>query len=158
VPIAADDTALTLYGKLTEAAGTMFAEALPLLAAGTAPRMPLDLSQGSYYGGRRPADGMFAWDWPARRIHNLVRAVTHPYPGAFVPWRGGELLVWRARPVAGAAGDAPGTLLQLTGEGPLVATGDGQLLLLSVQSPGQPELPGTAFAETHGLTPGDHLA
>jgi methionyl-tRNA formyltransferase len=41
-----------------------------------------DLASGSYYGGRRPEDGRIDWNWDAWRIHNLVRAVAPPYPGA----------------------------------------------------------------------------
>ena len=43
----------------------------------------MNLAEGSYFGGRTPEDGRFSWEWPALRIYNLVRAVTHPYPGAF---------------------------------------------------------------------------
>jgi methionyl-tRNA formyltransferase len=164
VPIGLADTALTLHAKMTEAVQAMFAEVLPLLAAGTAPRVPMDLSQGSYCGGRRPADGRFAWDWPARRIYNLIRAVTHPYPGAFVPWRGGDLLVWWARPEEAETGgregcqtSKPGMVVDLSADGPLVDTGAGRLLLLRVQPPGQPELSGIQFASACGLAVGDDL-
>lgn len=146
VPISFKDTALTLYGKLTAAAQEMFAEILPLLAAGTAPRLPQDQSQASYFGGRRPADGEFGWDWPALRIYNLVRAVTHPYPGAYVPWRGQQLLVWRCLPLETPTdGAVPGTIVALDPRGPVVATGEGALLLQSVQLPGQPEIAATDF-------------
>ena len=47
------DTALTLYGKLCEAAGVLLDDVLPLMEAGTAPRIPQDLSRGSYF----PRDG-----------------------------------------------------------------------------------------------------
>ena len=49
----------------------------------TAPRKPQDLARGSYFGGRRPEDGRIDWSKSAREIHNLVRAVAPPYPGAF---------------------------------------------------------------------------
>jgi methionyl-tRNA formyltransferase len=164
VPIDFEDTAFTLYGKLTEAAAALFAEALPLLAAGTAPRLAQDHSQSSYYGGRKPADGHFDWSWPAVRIYNLVRAVTHPYPGAFTEFRGQELLVWSCWPAdtgeegCGLADDyEPGTILSLLDEGPLVAAGQGVLLLETVQLAGEPEQPGAEFARAHGLSVGDQL-
>lgn len=158
VPIAFEDTALTLYAKLTAAAEGLFAETLPLLAAGTAPRVPMDLSQGSYYGGRRPADGRFEWTWPALRIYNLVRAVTHPYPGAFVGCPDGDLLVWWARPVPAPAAAPPGTVVALTPEGPVIMTGQDGLLLLQVQPPLQPELTGIEFARLRRLAVGQKLA
>src|SRR5437870_747628 len=99
VAITDDDTALTLNRKLGDAAGVLLRETYPLLVAGTAPRRPQDDSVASYFGGRRPDDGRIAWRWPARRIYDLVRAVTVPYPGAFTSWRGERLLVWWARPL-----------------------------------------------------------
>ena len=77
------DTALTLYRKLVPAGAAIVREYHPQIVAGTAPRTPQDLAAGSYFGRRRPEDGRIDWQWPARRIFNLVRAVTHPYPGAF---------------------------------------------------------------------------
>ena len=68
----------------------------PLIVAGRAPRRPQDLSRGSYFGRRRPEDGRIDWRWPARRIFNLVRAVTHPYPGAFCSLGGRKLFVWES--------------------------------------------------------------
>jgi methionyl-tRNA formyltransferase len=55
---------------------------LPALLAGTAPRLKQDLSKGAYFGGRKPEDGVIVWSQSAREIHNLVRAVAPPYPGA----------------------------------------------------------------------------
>ncbi len=66
VPIAPEDTAFTLYGKLCDAAGMLLDELLPLMKIGQAPRIPQDLSRGSYFGGRRPEDGRIDWRWPPR--------------------------------------------------------------------------------------------
>ena len=96
VPVAPEDTAYTLYRKLEGAARRLLDRALPALAAGTARAIPLDLARGSYFGGRKPADGRIDWSLPAAAIYNLIRAVTHPYPGAFTSWDGGTLYVWWA--------------------------------------------------------------
>jgi len=159
VPIAFDDTAPSLYAKMTQAAETLFTETLPILAAGTAPRIPQDHSQATYYGGRRPADGCFSWDDSAVNIYNLVRAVTHPYPGAFADFGTGRLFVWWCEPQDGPpdAGGKPGTVTAVTSSGPLVATADGQLLLLSLQVDDGPILDGREFAAAYALCPGDSL-
>src|SRR5262249_29024809 len=88
VPIADDDTALSLNRKLGEAARLLLRETYPLLLAGRAPRIPQDHARASYFGGRRPEDGRLQWRQSARQLYNLVRAVTHPYPGAFTTFRG----------------------------------------------------------------------
>jgi UDP-4-amino-4-deoxy-L-arabinose formyltransferase / UDP-glucuronic acid dehydrogenase (UDP-4-keto-hexauronic acid decarboxylating) len=111
VPIAPDDTALTLHGKLREAARALLAECLPLLARGALVERPQDESQATYFGRRTPADGELDWNRPAAVLANLVRAVTQPYPGAF-SWHGDrKLLVWSAAPVEVVHGKPPGTVL-----------------------------------------------
>ena len=67
---------------MTVAAEIVLDRSLPKLVDGTAYAAGADLSQGSYFGGRRPEDGRIDWSQPARRIHDLVRAVAPPYPGA----------------------------------------------------------------------------
>ncbi|HXR56265.1 MAG TPA: formyltransferase [Casimicrobiaceae bacterium] len=82
VPILPDDTARDVLDKVTVAAEICLDAALPALIGGTAPRSPNDIAHGSYFGGRTPEDGRIDWREPAIAIHNLVRAVAPPYPGA----------------------------------------------------------------------------
>lgn len=82
VPILPNDTAHEVFQKVTVAAEITLDGVLPALLAGTAPRIKQNLSQGGYFGGRKPEDGEIDWAQPARRIHDLVRAVAPPYPGA----------------------------------------------------------------------------
>ncbi|HNX50518.1 MAG TPA: formyltransferase, partial [Thermoanaerobaculaceae bacterium] len=157
VEIGFEDTAFTLYRKLEPAAVRLLDRALPLLAAGSAPRVPQDLGAGSYFGGRKPADGLIDWSWPARRIYNLVRAVTHPYPGAFTFCGERQVLVWWGLPVEGAHGREPGTVQAADLDGVLVAAGDGAVRLVTVQLPGEPELPAASLAPILGMCPGARL-
>jgi methionyl-tRNA formyltransferase len=83
VPIALEDTAADVFGKVAAAAEQVLARALPGLIAGSARITPQDLAKGSYYGGRKPEDGRIDWSRSAREVHNLVRGVAPPYPGAF---------------------------------------------------------------------------
>ena len=92
VPILPDDTALEVFHKVTVAAELALNGVLPALLAGTAKETPLDLAAGSYYGGRRPEDGRIDWRQDAASIHNLVRAVAPPYPGAFCILADGRIL------------------------------------------------------------------
>jgi methionyl-tRNA formyltransferase len=138
VPIAFDDTALTLYGKLCIQAGLLLDDVLPLLAEGRAPRVAQDHSRATYFGGRTPEDGKVDWTWPALRIYNLIRAVTDPYPGAFalLP-EGGRLFIWQALPEPGATGPSLPGMVRIEGEAVLVATGDGSLRLLEIEAAGK---------------------
>jgi methionyl-tRNA formyltransferase len=141
VPIDFEDTARSLFDKVAGAARVLLRRALPPLAAGTAVRRPQAHEQASYFGRRTPADGRIDWSWPAVRIHNLVRAVSRPYPGAFTEVAGRRLLVWSARPASSGtprsgstarapSAAAPGTVLGPAEGGLLVACGDGDHLLV----------------------------
>ncbi|WP_342347315.1 formyltransferase [uncultured Nitrospira sp.] len=83
VPILPDDIALDVFNKVTWAAELVLHRSLPLLIEGRAPGQPLNLKEGSYYGGRRPEDGVIDWRESAETVHNLIRSVAPPYPGAF---------------------------------------------------------------------------
>jgi len=97
VPIRLNDDALTVSRAVAEAAAQVLARSLPALLAGTAPAVPLDLAKGSYFGRRRPEDGRIDWHQGARRIHDLVRAVAPPFPGAFATVRGLTAFFWETR-------------------------------------------------------------
>ncbi|MGP1678639.1 MAG: formyltransferase [Burkholderiales bacterium] len=97
VPIGPEDTAAQVFGKVTEAAEQVLARALPGLIAGTARIKPQDLSLGSYHGGRKPEDGRIDWTKSAREVHNLVRGVAPPYPGAFTQIGATTLRILRTR-------------------------------------------------------------
>lgn len=83
VPILINDTALDVSIKVATAAERLLGRCLPDLIAGRAPSAALDLARGSYFGRRRPEDGKIDWARPALEIHNLIRAVAPPFPGAF---------------------------------------------------------------------------
>jgi methionyl-tRNA formyltransferase len=157
VPISPVDTAYTVFRKLETAAGLLLDRALPAIATGTVAPIPQDPSRRSYFGGRRPDDGRIDWSWPALRIYNLVRAVTHPYPGAFTVHAGRRLFVWWALPSGGVAAGPPGTVLAVEREGIVVATGDGAIRLVTLQTEGRPELPACAFALAEQIVPGERL-
>ena len=159
VPIADDDTALSLNRKLGEATRALLREAYPLLAAGTAPRSPQDHARATSFGGRRPEDGRIAWHQPARRLYDLIRAVTAPYPGAFTTYRGERLFVWWARPLdLGPRVGAPGEVVEIRpGAGVVVAAGSGALLLDRVQLAGHDEQRADELAVQTGLVMGERL-
>jgi methionyl-tRNA formyltransferase len=93
VSIGPDETATEVFGKVSDAAVEVMRHVLPELAQGRVPRKPNDLQNGSYFGGRKPADGQIHWNQTARQVHNLVRAVAPPYPGAFTDREGTTMIV-----------------------------------------------------------------
>lgn len=110
IPITDDDTALTLHNKAVKASISLLDEVLPQIKNGTASRIPQDNSMASYFGGRTPEDGKIDWNRSAVEIRNLVRAVTHPYPGAFSHAGDRKYIFWKVS-VAADTGSIPGTII-----------------------------------------------
>ncbi len=105
VPIGPDETAGEVMAKVSAAAETIMKRSIRALLAGTARLRPNDLAAGSYYGARRPEDGRIDWSKSAQEIHNLVRAVAPPYPGAFT--EGMKILRTRLEPARPARRRGP---------------------------------------------------
>jgi methionyl-tRNA formyltransferase len=97
VPILIDDDAREVFTKVTVAAELVLARSLPGLLDGTAPRRPQPLVPGEYFGRRTAADGRIDWRADARAIHDLVRAVAPPFPGAFALVDGERWEIHRTR-------------------------------------------------------------
>jgi len=141
VPILPDDTAMEVFMKVTVAAEMALDAILPGLVAGKAQERPQDLTLGSYYGGRKPEDGRIDWRQPAQSIHNLVRAVAPPYPGAFCDTPYGRLRVMKSFLPAGRAPRSPEPGIYEDNSRLYADCGDGSVLcLLAV------ELDGAALA------------
>jgi methionyl-tRNA formyltransferase len=96
VNIGPEETATEVFAKVSHAAVKVINTVLPQLIQGNVPRKANTLSQGSYFGGRKPSDGQICWEQTAFQVHNLVRAVAPPYPGAFTDWQGQTMIVGRS--------------------------------------------------------------
>lgn len=156
IDIAPDDTARSLYERMVKTGVALLEQWYPALLAGTAPRRAQDHTRATVVGRRRPEDGRVAWAWPAARIANMIRAVTHPYPGAFVGDGDARVYLWEGVAVPCAPAPA-GTILAIDERGVSVATADGALRLTRVQQAGDIEMPADRWARTRGIAPGARL-
>jgi methionyl-tRNA formyltransferase len=140
VPIGPDDTAIEVQRRVTAAAVAVLARRLDELKAGQARTVPQDEASATRFGPRRPEDGRIDWTRPARQVHDLVRAVTHPYPGAFTEIFGAKTFVWRSRLPGLAAHDTFPGQVRAEETRLFVACGDDRYLeLLALQPEGGPE-------------------
>ena len=106
------DTAKTLMGKVHAAAGELLDTVLPQIIAGTATRTPQDESEATVYPRRTPEDGRIDWSMSSEGVHNLVRAVTRPYPGAIGQVGERVVRIWKTTQVA-QSHEVPGTVLSI---------------------------------------------
>ncbi len=97
VEIGENDTAQDVFTRIIPAAGRVLEGSLDAILSGNAQGTPQDETQATKFGRRRPADGLIDWTKSAHEIHNLVRAVARPFPGAFTEQNGHKLMVWKTR-------------------------------------------------------------
>ncbi len=158
--LALDDDAESVYRKATQSGIDLLLEHLEGLKTGTAPRRPQNRGQVDVWPGRRPEDGLIDWDRSALEIHNLIRGVTRPYPGAFTFHRGRKLLIWKSRLLGSAELDLdvrPGAILDdAPYSGAFVAgAGDTPLLITEVEREGEAPCSGHEFMLLEDVRPGE---
>jgi methionyl-tRNA formyltransferase len=143
VAVGADDDAAALYGKLTATALDQIERFTPRLASGSCGRIPQDHARASHWRKRTRLDGQIDWRMSARAIHNLVRALNRPYPGAHCVHGTAEVKIWKTEvlslPAAAIADLEPGKVLEAGAGGVAVKCGEGVVRLLEH---GFPVLPG----------------
>jgi methionyl-tRNA formyltransferase len=157
VPIGPDETIAEMMERVTDMYLDLLETTLPALLTGSAPRVPQDQEAATFTCKRLPEDNAIDWTADTASIYNLIRAVTAPYPGAYTTLAGNRLVVWGARRVVVRpyVGRVPGRVVEIRpGEGVVVLTGDGELLLTDVQPDGQPRQPAADVLNSLNITLG----
>ncbi|HLP30633.1 MAG TPA: formyltransferase family protein [Geothrix sp.] len=127
LPIAWDETALSLTDKAAAAGRDLVRAAVPGLIDGSAPRIDQKtLGPSTYFGGRKPADSRLNFAMSAAEAFNQVRAVADPWPNAFLETPAGSVKVAWALP---SAEPCPPGRFRATGEGVLLGFTGGALRL-----------------------------
>ncbi|HLH84929.1 MAG TPA: methionyl-tRNA formyltransferase [Trebonia sp.] len=160
VRIGPGDTCATVYAKVGAAGAAMLRQHLPALLRGTAPRRPQDNGPPgqAMLPKRTPAMGITDWNRPARAVHDWIRALTQPYPGAFTFLGDRKVMLWASavpprRPGRPSAG--PGQVLGYEAEGVRVGTADGSLLVTAMSDTGEQPEPAADWARRAGVRAGD---
>ncbi|MBB5016831.1 methionyl-tRNA formyltransferase [Chitinivorax tropicus] len=153
VPILPDDTAHEVFNKVTVAAELTLYRCLPALLAGTATLTQQDLAQGAYFGGRKAEDGRIDWHSSARQIHNLVRAVAPPYPGAHTIIHGLPARILQTQVTDLHAQDRPEKCLYTEHSKIFAKCGDGSILRIVELELAGHALDATGFVQRFGTSP-----
>jgi methionyl-tRNA formyltransferase len=168
VRIEPSDTCATVYDKVGAAGAEMLGCHLRALLDGTAPRRP----QGWPGDTRRPdelplpkrtpAMGITDWNRPAAAVHDWIRALTRPYPGAFAFLGDRKVMLWASAVPSGTAAFAAdplvagrGKILGCEPDGVRVGTADGSLVLTAMSDAGSAPEPAAGWARRNGLRAGD---
>jgi len=130
IPIGPRDSALDVTNKIAPAGARLLEKNIAVLKTGNAPHRKQNEQDAFYVGRRRPEDGRINWQVHCVDVFNLIRAITHPYPGAFTDINNHRLLIWWAEPLDGQYG-RPGEIIDL--EPLTIACRKGALKCLEIQ-------------------------
>jgi len=143
--VAPRDTTEILSRKLSHLGAQLLIETLPGWLAGDIEPRPQDDAQATYAPMIAKSHGAIDWTRAALEIDRMIRAFT-PWPGAYTAYRGKTLKILKAHPLPSErVGRAPGTVVASEGE-IAVVTGDGLLILQTVQLAGKKAMGANAFA------------
>ena len=171
IPLSADETAGSLYDKLSSMGGPLLLKALDAIEAGTVTPVPQRDSGTHYAKMLRKEMGNIDWTKSAEEIGRLVRGL-NPWPSAYTHWNGKMLKIWMAEPVTQEELSAlgcdekngmdlkeaqPGTVMIVTKDTLMVQTGDGLLALTELQMEGKKRMPVQAFLMGCRLQTGEKL-
>jgi methionyl-tRNA formyltransferase len=159
VVIGPEDTCGTVYERIADTGAEMLVEHLPALLDGTAPRRRQDPGQGDSLPRRIPEMGVLDWNRTARQVHDWVRALTTPYPGAFTDLDGRQLMIWRTLVPTDTRPCGPaGSVLAIEPAGLRVAANSGSVVVTSMSAPGEAPQPAAPWSRRAGISPGARFA
>lgn len=171
IPLSANETAGSLYDKLSSMGGPLLLKALDAIEAGTVTPVPQGDSGTHYAKMLRKEMGNIDWTKSAEEIGRLVRGL-NPWPSAYTHWNGKMLKIWMAETVTQEELSAlgcdekngmdlkeaqPGTVMIVTKDTLMVQTGDGLLALTELQMEGKKRMPVQAFLMGCRMQTGEKL-
>lgn len=130
------DNINTLINKCIHSLQKVLKRAIPKLEAGVFEVIKQDERRATYTCARNPDDGIIDWKASSRKIYNLIRALTYPFPGAYTYFEGKKLTIWSCEEhkIQKYEGRIPGKIIKVEkGKGVVVLCGDGALLIKNVQ-------------------------
>lgn len=90
------DEPISLFSKLIFTSTLLLNRNLKKIISGKSKGKKQNPFLSSYYGSRKPEDGLINWSWNSKKIYNLIRGVTKPFPGAFSYYLGYKIIIWKS--------------------------------------------------------------
>lgn len=162
VPLAPDETAGSLFEKLSETGAGLLIRTLKELEAGTAVFEKQPAESPTPYAAMLKKDlGKIDWTQDAVSIERLIRGL-NPWPSAYTFCHGKTLKIWSAQAQeepseAGGALPAPGTVVQVTKDTCKIQTGSGLLSVRELQLEGKKRMAADAFLRGFPIACGEVL-
>lgn len=148
------DTAGTLHDRLADDGAHLLVEALEVIESGQAVRIPQDESQATYAPKLTKEDGKIDWTQTSEKIYHRVRGM-NPWPVCWCKYAEKVLRVFEVE-VEDRSGGV-GTVLDISGAGPLVGAGEGSVRLIRVQPQDGRIMDGSAYVCGRVVKVGDRM-
>lgn len=145
IPISEDDTTISLSQKLSLLGKSAIIEAIELHKKGLLNPHPQPGEGVSYAPPLKKEDGFFTFEEKSKNIERKVRALL-PWPGVFTYYKNKILKIFSAKAIPFEDKEKPGSILDISKEGILVATSEGAILLKEVQLEGKKKISAYEFA------------
>ncbi|MBQ3417786.1 MAG: methionyl-tRNA formyltransferase [Ruminococcus sp.] len=140
IPIEEDDTALSMFEKLSDLGAVMIVDALKNIESGDYSKTVQDDSLSCYSPMIKKEMGEIDWKKPSTEVHNLVRGM-FDWPIAYTKLGGKTLKIYKSKKSA-LLGN-PGEIVSLS---PLtVACGEGSIEIIELQLEGKKRMDAPSF-------------
>lgn len=156
IEISEDDSAITLSQKLAQLGKEAILSAIELHKKGQLKPISQPEEGISWAPILKKEDGFFTFEEPAKIIERKVRALL-PWPTAYTYYKNKLLKIFSAKAISSYHNEKPGTILDISKEGILVATSENAILLKEVQLEGKKKISAYEFACGQRLKKGDLL-
>jgi methionyl-tRNA formyltransferase len=135
LPIEWTDTYGDVLSRVVDAFPDLVLEAVAMIASGQPKRIQQADHPGTYFPGREEGDEWLDWSDNSFNLHNKIRAITRPGPGARTLLGNKIVRVWRAfyDPSWPKYMATPGQIVGRRDNGVLVKTGDSTIMLQEIQ-------------------------
>jgi len=136
IPIHIDDKISGVMKRVTQTCLDLLEKNINNIINGEINTIHQDHSTATYTQKRLPSDNLIDWKLSTIEVYNFIRALSRPYPGAFTFINKTKLIIWQAKLVESSTEfiGIPGCLMKITpGEGVLVNTGGGYIMVTEVQ-------------------------
>ena len=157
IRIFSDDTSGTLHDRLANLSADVLIQTIERIETGDITPIPQDHAQATYAPLLKKNDGRMNWKIPAQTLEAFIRGMT-PWPGAFTFHGKKRLKIFKAIPIIIDTVEPPGTVIKRFPDELCVATGNGALSVIEIQSESGKRLAIKEFLQGYKIAPGTILS
>ncbi len=157
IPILEEDDITTVHNKLAKAGADLLVDVLNKIEKGEITKTPQEDSKATYAKPIKKEEGRIDWNRSAREIFNQIRALK-VWPKAFANFRDKQVKILEAEVLDETATGNPGEVVQIIkGNGFVVQTGKGRILIKKLQFPNSKPISGDDAVKGYHIKIGEKL-